>query len=141
REVLGRSRDPQKLRTEVCTMREKMRTTLDKSNAQRFDVKQGFGGITDIEFMVQYLVLRWAFEHPDLLRWTDNIRLIESLCTHRLLAAEVAQQLSDAYRSLRSVIHRNVLSELPGVIGAEEMLDERRLVAQQWRLVMLDGVG
>jgi len=139
REVLGRKRDPEKLRTEVCEMREKMRTALDKSGNRGFSIKQGIGGIADIEFMVQYLVLRWAFDYPNLLQWTDNIRLLESLSAHRLLEEGIAQKLSDAYRSLRAVFHRNALGELPGLIGEDELLDERRLVEQQWQAVMIVG--
>jgi glutamate-ammonia-ligase adenylyltransferase len=139
REVLGRKREPEKLRTEVREMREKMRTALDKSGDLGFSIKQGVGGIADIEFMVQYLVLRWAFDHPDLLRWTDNIRLMESLSANRLLDEGIAQKLSDAYRNLRAVFHRNALGELPGLIGEDELLEERNLVRQQWQAVMIDG--
>ena len=138
-EVLARERDPDKLRSEVCEMREKMRNSLDKSGSRGFDIKQGVGGIADIEFVVQYLVLRWAFKHPDLLQWTDNIRLLESLSVHRLLEKDIAQRLSDAYRNLRAVFHRNALGELPGLIGEEELLEERSLVRQQWQAVMLAG--
>ena len=139
REVLGRERDAEKLRGEVLEMREKMRASLDKSGSRGFDIKQGVGGIADIEFMVQYLVLRWAFKHPDLLKWTDNIRLIESLCAHRLLENGIAARLSDAYRNLRAVFHRNALGELPGLIEENELLDERRLVGQQWQAIMIAG--
>ena len=139
-DVLGRERDPEKLRAEVCEMREKMRAAQDKSGKLGFDIKQGVGGITDIEFMVQYAVLRWAFKHPDLLKWTDNIRLLESLAAHRLLQREAADGLSDAYRKLRAVFHRNALGELPGLIGEGELLEERRLVTRQWQAVMLSGV-
>ena len=139
REVLGRERDPEKLRAEVCEMREKMRAAMDKSSSRGFDLKQGVGGIADIEFMVQYLVLRWAFKHPDLLKWTDNIRLMETLTAHRLLEEGTAERLSDAYRNLRAVFHRNALGDLPGLIGEDELLDERRLVRQQWQAVMLTG--
>ena len=139
RDVLGRERDAQKLRADVCEMREKMRVALDKSSSRGFDIKQGIGGIADIEFMVQYSVLRWAFKYPDLLKWTDNIRLIESLAVHQLLGEGVAERLSDAYRNLRAVYHRNALGELPGLVGDEELLDERHLVRQQWQAVMLTG--
>ncbi|MES9976773.1 MAG: bifunctional [glutamate--ammonia ligase]-adenylyl-L-tyrosine phosphorylase/[glutamate--ammonia-ligase] adenylyltransferase, partial [Candidatus Thiodiazotropha sp.] len=57
RQVLGRQRDPARLQGEVVEMREKMRASLDKSNPDQFDLKQGTGGIVDIEFMVQYTVL------------------------------------------------------------------------------------
>jgi glutamate-ammonia-ligase adenylyltransferase len=61
REVLCRERDPDRVRQEVREMRAKMRASLDKSGGGRFDLKQGQGGIADIEFMVQYSILRWAY--------------------------------------------------------------------------------
>jgi glutamate-ammonia-ligase adenylyltransferase len=136
RAVLSRERDPQQLKIDVREMREKMRTALDKSSDQQFDIKQGAGGIADIEFMVQYGVLRWSSKHPDLLDWTDNIRLLESLARHHLFAGEVAEQLADNYRSLRAVYHRKALSELPGLVAADELLPEREHVQSLWRTLM-----
>ncbi|MCW8890355.1 MAG: bifunctional [glutamate--ammonia ligase]-adenylyl-L-tyrosine phosphorylase/[glutamate--ammonia-ligase] adenylyltransferase [Sedimenticola sp.] len=136
RQVLSRERDPQQLQKDVREMREKMRSALDKSNDLQFDIKQGAGGIADIEFMVQYGVLRWSSEHPDLLDWTDNIRLLESLARHHLFDEEVVQRLSDNYRALRAVYHRKALSELPGVIAESEMVQERGQVRALWHTLM-----
>ncbi|WP_428610384.1 bifunctional [glutamate--ammonia ligase]-adenylyl-L-tyrosine phosphorylase/[glutamate--ammonia-ligase] adenylyltransferase [Sedimenticola sp.] len=136
REVLSRERDAEKLREDVREMREKMRTSLDKSNGAQFDIKQGAGGIADIEFMVQYNVLRWAHKHPDLLDWTDNIRLLESLARHRLFEGEVAQRLAENYRALRAVYHRKALSDLPGLVSDDELLKEREQVQALWRQLM-----
>ena len=115
-----------------------MRSSLDKSGPQGFDIKQGRGGIADIEFMVQYNVLREAFRYPDLLDWTDNIRLLEGLEKHRILDDSVVKGLSDAYRNLRAVYHRNALSELPGLIGESALLPERELVRELWQSLMVD---
>jgi len=136
REVLSRERDEVGLRKQVREMRENMRRSLDKSGSRGFDVKQGRGGIADIEFMVQYCVLREAFRYPDLLDWTDNIRLLEGLQRHHVLVKDVVQGLSDAYRSLRAVYHRNALSDLPGLIEDRVLLPERRLVKALWQSLM-----
>ena len=80
REVLQQERDPATLRQEVREMRERMRTELDSSAAEVFDLKQGRGGIADIEFVVQYEVLANACHDPDLLIFTDNIRQLDGLC-------------------------------------------------------------
>ncbi|MCB1719988.1 MAG: bifunctional glutamine synthetase adenylyltransferase/deadenyltransferase, partial [Candidatus Competibacteraceae bacterium] len=72
REILQRERDPVALRQEVRDMRERMRAELDASTEENFDLKQGPGGIADIEFMVQYAVLANAWRWPDLLIFTDN---------------------------------------------------------------------
>ena len=137
REVLGQPRDPEKLRNEVRDMREKMRESLDKSKPGQFDIKQGRGGIADIEFMVQYCVLRWANQYPDLLEWTDNIRFLETLEKHRLLEGHAAGSLADCYRSLRAAYHRNALSELPGLIDDSQLLAERAMVQEIWQALIV----
>ena len=135
-QVLSRQRDPEQLRLEVVEMREKMRQSLDKTAAGQFDLKQGVGGIADIEFMVQYAVLRWAYQYPDLLEWTDNIRLLEGLSRHRLMAGEAAEQLADAYRVLRTASHRKSLQDAPALVADDELAEERNLVRSVWRTLM-----
>jgi glutamate-ammonia-ligase adenylyltransferase len=132
RQVLCRERDPEALRGEVRAMRAKMRDQLDQTRPGSFDLKQGPGGIADIEFMVQYAVLRWAHQYPDLVDWTDNIRLLEALARHRLLEGDAAQRLADAYRAFRSVYHRQTLQELPGPMIEGELTQEREWVRSAW---------
>ncbi len=136
--VLCRPRDPDKLRTEVCSMRAKMRENLDKTRAGRFDLKQGPGGIADIEFMVQYSVLRWAADYPDLADWTDNIRILETLDRHRLLPGDAAADLTEAYKSLRAAYHRSALQEQPKTVPDDQLLDERRRVKDLWVRLLED---
>ena len=138
REVLTREREPDALKQDVREMREKMRATLDKSTGQQFDIKQGAGGIADIEFMVQYSVLRWSHKYPDLLDWTDNIRLIEGLTRHCLLEGEAAELLAENYRVLRAAYHRKALSELPGLLADSELQREREQVRVLWQRLMLE---
>ena len=141
RSVLGRERDPQKLRKDVEEMREKMRATLDKSTEGLFDLKQGRGGIADIEFMVQYLVLRWASQYPDLLAWTDNIRLLESLDRHRLLGADQVGLMTDTYKRLRAAYHRNILGGRSGIVADDELVAQRASVAELWQSLMVQPGG
>lgn len=138
-EVLARERDADQLRIDVREMREKMRQRLDRSDAQNFDLKQGHGGIADIEFMVQYAVLQWAARYPDLLDWTDNVRLLESLARHELLPGSTAQDLADVYRALRTDYHRYSLQDQPGRIPETRLRDERRRVRELWRQLMFDA--
>ena len=58
-------------------------TSCRRARPTLLDVKQDPGGITDIEFLVQYLVLREAYRYPDLVRWSDNIRQLEALAAAR----------------------------------------------------------
>ncbi len=135
-EVLARERDADQLRRDVREMREKMRGRLDRSHLDRFDLKQGGGGIADIEFMVQYAVLRWAARYPDLLDWTDNIRHLQALSRHDLLPGRSADELADAYRALRADYHRYGLRGEPGLVPESRLKDERRRVRELWAQLM-----
>ncbi|PHX41379.1 bifunctional glutamine-synthetase adenylyltransferase/deadenyltransferase [Pseudomonas sp. NZIPFR-PS5] len=142
--VLGRERDLPKLRQEVSEMRAKMRDNLGTrataagkgANAfeptARFDLKQDAGGIVDIEFMVQYAALAWSREHPALLRYTDNIRILEGLEEAGLMAAADAGLLREAYKAYRSAAHRQALQNDPGVVAGDQFATERREVMRLW---------
>ncbi|NCC28646.1 MAG: bifunctional glutamine synthetase adenylyltransferase/deadenyltransferase, partial [Gammaproteobacteria bacterium] len=102
----------------------------------RFDLKQGPGGIADIEFMVQYAVLRWASEHPALADWTDNIRLLETLGRLDLLPGRAAEDLTAAYKTLRAAYHRSALQEQPKTVADADLLPERERVQSLWHILM-----
>jgi [glutamine synthetase] adenylyltransferase / [glutamine synthetase]-adenylyl-L-tyrosine phosphorylase len=143
--ILGKPRDLPTLRQEVSEMRAKMRDNLGSkitaagtgANAfdatAPFDLKQDAGGIVDIEFMVQYAALAWSQTHPPLLRWTDNIRILEELEHEGLLPVEDASLLREAYKAYRSAAHRQALQKDPGVIPGDQFADERRQVMRIWR--------
>jgi glutamate-ammonia-ligase adenylyltransferase len=132
-QVLCRERDPLQLRSEVEEMRAKMRQSLDQGGPREFDLKQGRGGIADIEFMVQYEALRWACQYPDILQWTDNIRLIEALSRHKILTRTQAETLTHGYRVLRAAYHRNTLSDRQGLVPDGELKPERAGIWRLWR--------
>lgn len=132
RQVLCRPRDVQSLRGDIVSMRERMRKELDSSDAGRFDIKQGAGGITDIEFLVQYFVLRHAAAHPGLVHWPDNIRQLEALAAAGLLTPATADQLTDIYRGYRARIHSLSLDGAEPFTSAAELADERHFVGQVW---------
>ncbi|WP_180698145.1 bifunctional [glutamate--ammonia ligase]-adenylyl-L-tyrosine phosphorylase/[glutamate--ammonia-ligase] adenylyltransferase [Pseudomonas crudilactis] len=144
-QVLGKARDLAKLQQEVSEMRAKMRDNLGtKSTAAGtaanafdatapFDLKQDAGGIVDIEFMVQYAALAWSQSHPPLLRWTDNIRILEELEHEGLMPAEDASLLREAYKAYRSAAHRQALQKDAGVIPGDQFADERRQVLRIWK--------
>src|SRR3569833_2156065 len=136
REVLSRPRDREVLRREVREMRQRMRDELGQRDAARFDLKQDAGGIADIEFMVQYAALAWACEHPELLRYTDNIRLLEVVAGAGLMAAADAQLLSDAYRAYRASVHQLTLQDEPALVAAEAHAELRAEVLRIWRALM-----
>ena len=122
-------------------MREKMRANLGTPESQRatkFHVKHDFGGIVDIEFMVQYLMLAWSSEHPELTQWSDNIRQLEELGRAGVLAVEDTEKLREAYIVLRSTIHRRALQNLSSRVEGNRFVEERDYIGQMWKKVMLD---
>jgi glutamate-ammonia-ligase adenylyltransferase len=136
REILCRDRDPGQVRRDVREMRRKMRENLDKTRDGRFDLKQGRGGIADIEFMVQYSVLRWAHQFPELSQWSDNIRLLETLERLELLPGSAAGDLTAAYKGLRAAYHRSALQDGPMTIAPDQLAASRERVAGLWRELM-----
>lgn len=109
---------------------------LGSRKADRFDLKRDPGGIADIEFMVQYLVLGHADEHPRLVEFSDNIRILEGLADCGLLAGDDADFLADAYRAFRDRIHALTLQGQSSTVPAEEYAAERRRVCELWRRLM-----
>lgn len=134
--LLCEPRNGEKLREEVVAMRNKMRSHLDKSNDQKFDLKHGAGGIVDIEFLVQYTALAWAQTAPSIVRYTDNIRILESLIDAGLMPAKQAGHLIDAYKAYRSEGHRLALQQLPGIVSDDQFIAERKTVQTNWQQLL-----
>ena len=131
-EILCRPREPAKLRADVREMRQKMAAAQAPHDAGQTDVKHDPGGIVDIEFMVQYWVLRWAHEHPGLTRHTENIHILEALRAEGLLEAERAERLTQAYRRFLSVEHRLKLMERGSLADPAELEDWPAQVRRIW---------
>tara|TARA_R110000868_G_scaffold380784_1_gene646837 strand:+ start:8731 stop:11622 length:2892 start_codon:yes stop_codon:yes gene_type:complete len=124
-DVLSVTRDEQELRQGVHDMREKMRTAANPVFPGKFDLRQGKGAITDIEFLAQYAVLRWAHEHASLLDWTDNIRILENLGVEGLFNVDDVRLLSDAYRVYRATMYRLRLQTAPAEVDDAEFMEFR----------------
>ncbi len=138
REVLCLPRDTVKLREEVLAMREKMRAGHVNAS-DLFDLKHDSGGIVDVEFSVQYLVLRQCATHPELADNVGNIALLLRAGAAGLIPADLAQAAADAYRELRRQQHAIKLS------GAEyarvppaALAGARDAVRALWSQVMCD---
>lgn len=128
-----------RLREEILAMRDRMRAEHTKPHPGRFDLKQDPGGITDIEFLAQYWVLRWADSHPPLLEFADTIRQLESVGSAALVDHGVIDTLVDAYRHYRQAAHRLSLEQQPAVDAAEPFAAERARVTVIWERVMVAG--
>lgn len=136
RDILRLPRQPTAVKEHVLEMRSKMRENLDKSTSDLFDVKQGMGGITDIEFMIQYLVLCWAHAYPKLLETTGMLPLLKLFVQHKLLDADSCQQLGDCYRLYRAETHRLALQNQPAYVHNGVFVQQRELVKRHWRSLM-----
>jgi glutamate-ammonia-ligase adenylyltransferase len=136
RRFLAEPRDAGHVKNEVVEMRQKMRQALDKSTTEAFDLKHGEGGIVDIEFMVQYLVLACSHQYPQLTEFTDNIRLLETVERSGLLAASEVEDLITAYKTYRSKYHRVALQNQPSLVGADCYQASRQAVIGVWKRLM-----
>lgn len=123
----------QSLKDDVLSMRRKMRAQLDRSAPDRFDLKQGEGGIADIEFLVQYRVLLHAGDHPAVFRYPDNIRQLDALADAGYCRPEDAARLQDVYRSYRAYAHRQALDELAPFAPQTAFAEDRDFVTRLWR--------
>ena len=109
-----------------------MRQRMADHQGKDEDLKSGFGGIVDIEFMVQYLVLAYAHREPSLAVHSDNVRILEAAAETGLLAPGDAESLTRAYLALRAQQHRNVL-DLSDRGGADTaMAAHRGAVGRVW---------
>jgi glutamate-ammonia-ligase adenylyltransferase len=134
--ILGLQRDVNQLRQDVCEMRERMRTELASKDDDVFDLKQGQGGIVDIEFMVQYHVLRWAHAHPELLRFTDTVRLLDMLAKTGHLESRAAASLAEAYRVYRSLYHHLTLRGEPALLKNGSHAEQQAEITYWWKKIM-----
>ncbi|WKE64749.1 bifunctional [glutamate--ammonia ligase]-adenylyl-L-tyrosine phosphorylase/[glutamate--ammonia-ligase] adenylyltransferase [Gallaecimonas kandeliae] len=132
--ALCQAREGQQLKEEVRAMRDKMRLHLDKSGNGRFDLKQGRGGITDIEFLVQYWLL--ASHQPGLLTFSDNIRQLDALAEAEVITPDQAETLKQAYIGLRQQLHRQSLDDGGNLVADDAFKAERAAVSTLWDAVL-----
>ncbi|MBU3578164.1 bifunctional [glutamate--ammonia ligase]-adenylyl-L-tyrosine phosphorylase/[glutamate--ammonia-ligase] adenylyltransferase [Polynucleobacter sp. UK-Kesae-W10] len=104
-EVLSQQRNIETLRLEILEMRRKVHDGHPNLN-EGFDLKHDAGGMVDIEFLVQFLVLAYAHQFPQLIGNLGNIALLRIAGEVGLIRVQDAQKLADAYRLLRARQHR-----------------------------------
>ncbi len=120
------------LRADVISMRKRMRKELDRSDGEQFDLKHGAGGIGDIEFLVQYLVLRNAAGESDVLTYSDNIRQLDALVSVGVIEQSVGAKLQDIYKKYRLEVHHKALDGQVAVCSTEQFGEERAWVIARW---------
>lgn len=138
-DVLAQARDVTPLKKEVYDMRQKMWKELDKSKPGFVHLKKSPGGITDIEFIVQYLVLANAHRHPEITQYTDNIRLLESFTEYGLISENNATSLINSYKTMRAYIHAQALQEESVEVEISLFETERQAVIEIWDALFNGG--
>ena len=135
-QVLSQARDLSKLRGDVSDMRTKMRNHLNHALEDQFDLKQSPGGMVDIEFIAQYLVLANAQKFPDeLTEWTDNLGIFNACKQAKLLTVQQSDDLISAYCRIRDEAHRLTLGKAVRIIKADKFIVERAAVTAVWKVL------
>lgn len=124
--ALARERDDDVLRRDIVDMRGRMRTELDRSRPDGFDLKHGEGGLVDLEFLLQYLVLRDSHAHPALLPPRATPALLAAARGAGLLDADSADALTRAHACLVSLGLACTLDRRPRLVGNSQRLDSAR---------------
>ena len=130
--IVTTKRDPESLMKDISDMRHKMFDNLAKESASLFDLKQSRGGIADIEFITQYLVLRYSCDYPDLSEFSDNKRLLKVAEHHQLLAESEADTLWAAYETYRDLVHDASLNLQPTQVERDLVDAHASKVMQIW---------
>lgn len=129
RETLIRPRDKKKLVEEVTSMRRRMRKELGQTQPDAFDIKQDRGGLTDLEFLVDFLVLSHAADCPELVQFPDKMRQLDGLSAARILPEGDASALQAIYLEYRKRLHAQALAGRDRVVAAQDFASEREAVS------------
>ena len=124
--VLGRAREPSALASDVSAMRRKMRVELDRSDEAVFDLKQGEGGLVDLEFLLQFLVLRDAASRPALLQARSTPALLDAARDCGSLDAQRHAALLAAHAALLDAGMRCTLDRRARRIAPDSRIDAAR---------------
>jgi glutamate-ammonia-ligase adenylyltransferase len=131
--ILCQPRDLDKLRAEILAMRQKIHDG-HRNDSNLFDIKHDKGGMVDIEFIVQYLVLAHSHQHPCLARNIGNLALLELAGKSELIPLELAVQAQHLYAELRQIQHRMRLNDQTACRVAHEAINTSACVLL-WKML------
>ena len=134
-DVITALRDGDSLAREIVAMRAKVRQAHPVRGSM-FDVKHSPGGMVDVEFVMQYLVLLHSRTHPELRANTGNINLLRRAEAAGLLAPGMGEAAAQAYRELRQIQHRARLDEAPTQVDAASVQASEAAVRALWQHVL-----
>ncbi|QRN41132.1 MAG: bifunctional [glutamate--ammonia ligase]-adenylyl-L-tyrosine phosphorylase/[glutamate--ammonia-ligase] adenylyltransferase [Neisseriaceae bacterium] len=130
--ILMLKRNREDLKKEIVQMRYKMLSTHpdDFSN-----IKYARGGLADVEFIVQYIVLAYSHQYPELTKNLGNITLLKMAAEHGIIDSDLAEKARVAYRNYRKISHNNVLHDVPPPVDLIDLEENYLNVKQLWHQV------
>ena len=130
--VLCQERKIEDVRASIIEMRDKMLSASKSDSSSVFNIKKDVGGIVDIEFMVQFLVLSYSHKFPQICKRTDNVRILEDCAEVGLIELEQASILKEIYLKYRKYLHQLNLQLLPETVDLTLFVQERQVVKKYW---------
>ncbi|QMU61595.1 MAG: bifunctional [glutamate--ammonia ligase]-adenylyl-L-tyrosine phosphorylase/[glutamate--ammonia-ligase] adenylyltransferase [Gammaproteobacteria bacterium] len=130
--VLCQSRVVGDVQSSIIEMRNKMLDANPVNTEADFNIKKDVGGVIDIEFIVQFLVLSYSDKHPQICEHTDNIRILDACAQADLLGQQNVQELKEIYLKYRKYLHQLSLRLLPETVGMNVFENERIAVQNNW---------
>jgi glutamate-ammonia-ligase adenylyltransferase len=138
KKILRRERNPSTLAREVLEMRAKLHAA-HPNRSGLFDLKHDSGGMIDIEFTVQYIVLTQAHRHPELTRNLGNIALLGMAAALGLIPQPLADACREAYRKFRRLQHALRLNGAKYArVPADQVAAKSAAVRELWKTVFSD---
>ena len=135
-DILLQERDPITFKQKVIEMREKI-SVAHPNHSGLFDIKHDRGGMVDIEFITQYLVLCYAHQHPALLNNLGNIALLGLAAQQQLIPTDLSKQAISAYRVFRRYQHNlRLQGAAVARLPLSQVHNERDTVIALWQTVM-----
>ena len=132
RQIIAQPRDIGSLKTDILAMRHKITATHPADDE---NVKYAHGGVVDVEFIVQYLVLAHSHEAPELLENYGNIALLGMAAQRGFIPAEQARAAQNAYRRYRQIQHNKKLRDIARVAVDKTLLADYQAVKDLWAMV------
>ena len=134
--MLTQSRDSQKLKAEIVAMREKMRAEK-KDRGDMLDLKHTLGGMVDVEFIVQYIILAHAHDHAEFLGNLGNFALLDRAGALGLLDPTLAHRVGDAYLRFREQQHlARTHNQAITLVPPTTLSAERAAVGAAWQALL-----
>ena len=132
KKVLCQTRVLEDVRASVLEMRDKMLNASKNNLSSVFNIKKDVGGVVDIEFMVQFLVLSYSHKFPQICKRTDNVRILEDCAEVGLIEINQASILKEIYLKYRKYLHQLNLQLLPETVDQALFEQERQVVKKNW---------